>query len=74
MESYEVYTVHCTVCGNIETDKDDKEIHFSDNWRDHVRECSYCGALEITSIKLWEKVFSLSYMNLMKTERRGNHE
>jgi transcription elongation factor Elf1 len=42
----ELYTVHCTVCGNIETDKDNKEIYFYNNWRDHVRECSDCGALE----------------------------
>ena len=43
---FEVYTVHCTFCGNIETDKDNKEIYFYNNWRDHVKKCSNCGAPE----------------------------
>ena len=45
MTKTDLYTIHCTVCGNIETDKDNNELYFyiSDNWRDQIEKCSHCG-------------------------------
>ena len=41
----DLYTIHCTVCGAIQTGEDNNELYFyiSDNWREQIEKCIHCS-------------------------------